>query len=169
MPDFSYKSLALSMNGVMGSWARLMIFCIRSSLTLSLIHIFSKVTRDGIKEIRRSVSQLRPDALERFSLEYAISKMVSDMNAVSGARVYFDCQVKNLKFDEDEENAIYRVIQEGITNALRQDVYKRQPQEYDKGGITCDRLFGMAGYAIFLPIFTRNHSGTHKVIHKMII
>ena len=28
------------------------------------------------------------------------------MNAVSGARVYFDCQVKNLKFDEDEENAI---------------------------------------------------------------
>ncbi len=42
-----------------------------------------------------------------------------DMNAVSGARVYFDCQVKNLKFDEDEENAIYRVIQEGITNALR--------------------------------------------------
>ena len=45
--------------------------------------------------------------------------MVSDMNAVSGARVYFDCQVKNLKFDEDEENAIYRVIQEGITNALR--------------------------------------------------
>ena len=87
--------------------------------TKDQLELISKVTRDGIKEIRRSVSQLRPDALERFSLEYAISKMVSDMNAVSGARVYFDCQVKNLKFDEDEENAIYRVIQEGITNALR--------------------------------------------------
>ena len=87
--------------------------------TKDQLELISKVTRDGIKEIRRSVSQLRPDALERFSLEYAISKMVADMNAVSGARVYFDCQVKNLKFDEDEENAIYRVIQEGITNALR--------------------------------------------------
>lgn len=71
--------------------------------TKDQLELISKVTRDGIKEIRRSVSQLRPDALERFSLEYAISKMVSDMNAVSGARVYFDCQVKNLKFDEDEK------------------------------------------------------------------
>ena len=25
----------------------------------------------------------------------------------------------SLKFDEDEENAIYRVVQEGITNAIR--------------------------------------------------
>ena len=87
--------------------------------TKKQLELISNVTRDGIKEIRRSVSELRPDALERFSLDYAISKMVADMNAVSGARVYFNCQVKNLKFDEDEENAIYRVIQEGITNAIR--------------------------------------------------
>lgn len=87
--------------------------------TKQQLELISQVTRDGIKEIRRSVSELRPDSLERFSLEYAINKMVTDMNAMSGARVYFDCQVKNLKFDEDEENAIYRVIQEGITNALR--------------------------------------------------
>ena len=46
-------------------------------------------------------------------------KMVTDMTAVSGAKVHFNCQVQNLKFDEDEENAIYRVIQEGITNAIR--------------------------------------------------
>lgn len=83
------------------------------------LELISKVARDGIKDIRRSVNELRPDALDRFSLEYAISKMVSDINAVSDTRVYFDCKVQNLKFDEDEENAIYRVIQEGITNAMR--------------------------------------------------
>lgn len=88
-------------------------------LTKKQLEVISGVTRDGIKDIRRSVSELRPDALERFSLDYAISKMVADMNAVSGAKVYFNCEVKNLKFDEDEENAIYRVIQEGITNAIR--------------------------------------------------
>lgn len=88
-------------------------------MTKKQLEVISGVTRDGIKDIRRSVSELRPDALERFSLDYAISKMVTDMNAVSGAKVYFNCQVKNLKFDEDEENAIYRVIQEGITNAIR--------------------------------------------------
>lgn len=87
--------------------------------TKQQLEVISKVTRDGIKEIRRSVSELRPDALERFSLEQAVNQMVTDMNAMSDVRVYFDCQVKKLKFDEDEENAIYRVIQEGITNALR--------------------------------------------------
>ncbi|MEY8354975.1 sensor histidine kinase [Lachnospiraceae bacterium 54-53] len=87
--------------------------------TRKQLELISKVTRDGIKEIRRSVNELRPDALERFSLEYAISKMVSDINGVSDTRVYFDCKAQNLKFDEDEENAIYRVVQEGITNAMR--------------------------------------------------
>lgn len=87
--------------------------------TKKQLELISKVTRDGIKDIRRSVSELRPDALERFSLEYAINKMVTDINAVSETRIYFDCRVQNLKFDEDEENAIYRVVQEGITNAMR--------------------------------------------------
>ena len=34
----------------------------------------SNVAREGIKDVRRSVSELRPDSLERFSLEYAIQK-----------------------------------------------------------------------------------------------
>lgn len=88
-------------------------------ITKKQLEVISNVTRDGIKEIRRSVNELRPDALERFGLEYAITKMVTDMNAASNAKVYFNSRVKNLKFDEDEENAIYRVIQEGITNAIR--------------------------------------------------
>lgn len=81
--------------------------------------LLSKVSRDGLKDIRRSVNELRPDALERLSLEVAIRKMVTDMSEVSDVRIYFETDEKHLKFDEDEENAIYRVIQEGITNAVR--------------------------------------------------
>lgn len=83
------------------------------------LEVIAKVTRNGIQEIRRSVNQLRPDALERLNLEYAINNMVAEINALSDVNVSFDCKMENLKFDEDEETAIYRVIQEGVTNAIR--------------------------------------------------
>ncbi|MDO4649073.1 MAG: sensor histidine kinase [Eubacteriales bacterium] len=92
---------------------------IAPDMTKQQLQTISEVTRHGIREIRRSVSELRPDALERLRLDHAITKMVNDMSRVSGAKVYFNCEVKNLRFDEDEENAIYRVIQESITNAIR--------------------------------------------------
>ncbi|MEZ3504548.1 MAG: sensor histidine kinase [Lachnospiraceae bacterium] len=81
--------------------------------------LLSKVSREGIRDIRRSVNELRPDSLERLSLEVAIRKMVTDMSQVSDVQIYFETDEKHLKFDEDEENAIYRVIQESITNAVR--------------------------------------------------
>lgn len=87
--------------------------------TKEQLEVISNVTREGIKEVRRSVNELRPDALERFSLEFAIQKMISDMTSASEQKIYFASEVSNLKFDEDEEMAIYRVIQEGITNAIR--------------------------------------------------
>lgn len=87
--------------------------------TRKQLELLSEVSRDGIKEIRRSVSELRPDALDRLSLEVAIRKMVMDMSKVSDVEIYFETEEKHLKFDEDEENAIYRVIQESITNAVR--------------------------------------------------
>lgn len=83
------------------------------------LQILAKVTREGLDEVRRSVNELRPDALQRFSLENAIRKMVDDTNSLSGVKVDFFCSESVLKFDEDEENAIYRVVQEGITNAIR--------------------------------------------------
>lgn len=79
----------------------------------------SEVARNGLLEIRRSVSELKPDALERLSLETAITKMITDMKSVANIQIFFDCKISPLKFDEDEEGAIYRVIQESLTNAVR--------------------------------------------------
>lgn len=87
--------------------------------TKTQLDMIAQVTRDGIKEVRRSVSELRPDALDRLSLEHAIKKMVKETNSMTSTRIDFCCEVDVLKFDEDEENAIYRVIQESITNSIR--------------------------------------------------
>lgn len=88
----------------------------RTKMQLELV---SKAARGGIKDVRRSVSELRTDALERFKLEKAIQEMVSEINSLAGVEVSFESNVTYLKFSEDEENVIYRIIQEGITNAIR--------------------------------------------------
>ena len=87
--------------------------------TKEQLEVISNTAREGIKEVRRSVHELRPDALERFSLQYAIQKMITDMTSVSGCKVYFTGEIADFKFDEDEEMAIYRVIQESMTNSIR--------------------------------------------------
>jgi signal transduction histidine kinase len=79
----------------------------------------SQVARNGLLDIRRSVNELKPDALERLSLEAAITKMITDMKSITDMEIFFDCKIPQPKFDEDEESAIYRVIQESLTNAMR--------------------------------------------------
>ncbi|MEA4927503.1 MAG: sensor histidine kinase [Candidatus Limiplasma sp.] len=77
------------------------------------------VTRMGLEDIRQSVKQLRPDALERFNLEHALKEMVARVNTTTSTVIDFTYQVGSTEFDEDEEQAIYRLVQESITNAIR--------------------------------------------------
>ncbi|MBZ4666180.1 sensor histidine kinase [Mahella sp.] len=87
--------------------------------TKKQLEIISRVTREGINEIRRSVNKLRPDAIERLNLESAIHQMIIEIELMTNTHIYFESDVKNLKFASDEEDAIYRVIQESLTNAIR--------------------------------------------------
>lgn len=87
--------------------------------TKKQLELLSKVSREGIKDVRRSVNELRPDALERLNLRQAIEEMVQAMSQISDVQIHFQTDQERLQFDADEENAIYRVIQEGITNAVR--------------------------------------------------
>lgn len=87
--------------------------------TKKQLGIIARLVRDGIKEVRRSVSELRADSLEHFQLDKAIEDMIREINSLSGVEVLFHSEASPLKFSEDEENVIYRIIQEGITNAIR--------------------------------------------------
>lgn len=79
----------------------------------------SEVARSGMKDVRRSVKALRPDALENLSLEEAIYQVVHEMGKVSGAEIILENTAGTLKFQEDEEEVIYRIIQESLTNSIR--------------------------------------------------
>ena len=45
--------------------------------------------------------------------------MINETMQVSDVKINYDCQVEVLKFNQDEEDMIYRVVQESITNAIR--------------------------------------------------
>ena len=115
-----HDTLGHTLTGIAtGLDACLALIDISPEQTKKQLKLLSDVSREGIKDVRRSVNELRPDALERLSLDAAIRKMIIDMSQASDVKIYFSTEEKHLKFDEDEENAIYRVIQESITNAVR--------------------------------------------------
>lgn len=79
----------------------------------------AEVARQGVTDVRRSVKALRPDALEKFDLERALSSIVNEICSATNAEIEYHCNAKLDCFTEDEEDIIYRIVQESITNSIR--------------------------------------------------
>lgn len=115
-----HDTLGHSLTGIVaGIDACLTMIDISPEATKQQLTKIGNAARQGMTDVRRSVSKLRPDALEKLELEDAIIKMLQDTSAASGTDIRFENEVKPLKFHEDEEEVIYRVVQEATTNAIR--------------------------------------------------
>jgi signal transduction histidine kinase len=78
-----------------------------------------ETARHGIVDVRRSVKKLRPDDLEKMPLQQAVKKVIAEFSASSGVEIHLVELGWPEKLREDEEEVIYRIVQEGITNARR--------------------------------------------------
>ncbi|MGN0372153.1 MAG: sensor histidine kinase [Enterocloster sp.] len=115
-----HDTLGHALTGIVaGIDACLMTIDISTDATKKQLERIGDVARQGITDVRRSVKKLRPDALEKKELEEAITGMLENMGAASGAKVMFENQVHPFKFHEDEDEVIYRVVQEATTNSVR--------------------------------------------------
>lgn len=77
------------------------------------------VARNGLTEVRASVSKLRPDALAKHTLKESLDEMIMKMVNATGVKIDFVCHLQSLDFQPDEQDTIYRIVQEGVTNSLR--------------------------------------------------
>jgi signal transduction histidine kinase len=77
------------------------------------------LAQKGLLDVRRSVSELRPDSLKRFLLIPAIQRLTEDINECTNTKVKLFMNKETVCLQPDEEETIYRIIQEGITNAVR--------------------------------------------------
>lgn len=83
------------------------------------------VARQGMTDVRRSVKALRPDALEKFNLEKALMQTINEMRTATNAEIEYKCTTELNCFNTDEEDVIYRIVQECITNSIRHGKAKR--------------------------------------------
>lgn len=78
-----------------------------------------ELSRQGLLDIRRSLKELRPDMLERRSLSEALRTLAGEINACSARRVEVSIEGDADSLNPGMEEMVYRVVQEGITNAVR--------------------------------------------------
>ena len=75
--------------------------------------------RESLDEVRRIARELRPEALDDLGLVNALIALCSQLDAQGGTRVRRQLQGKLPPLSPEVELVIYRVAQEGLTNALR--------------------------------------------------
>ena len=73
----------------------------------------------AMAETRRLIQGLRPAVLEESGIATAIKLLLAEREEQSGIRMEFDCDVQFKRLDSLLENALYRIAQEGLTNAAR--------------------------------------------------
>ena len=113
-------TLGHSLTGIIaGTDACITMMELSPELAKKQLEVIASTARNGMNEVRRSVKALRPDALERFELEEALKNLCAEIQAASHATVDLCIQTENLRLSPDEEDAVYRTIQESLTNAIR--------------------------------------------------
>ena len=80
--------------------------------TKKQLNIISGVARQGLKDVRRSMKKLRPDTLERESLESAIEKLITETMSTSKVSIEFQSFLPSLVFEDDGSPEGKRLISE---------------------------------------------------------
>lgn len=115
-----HDTLGHSLTGIItGIEACVMLMDVAPEATKEQLRAIADVARQGVKDVRRSVKALRPDALETLELEKALLQMIDEMRRSTNVEIEYQCDTRLKDFSKDEEDIIYRIVQECITNSIR--------------------------------------------------
>jgi PAS domain S-box-containing protein len=76
-------------------------------------------------EARRLISDVRPPVIDEIGLETAISHLVYEQRQRGGPEIHFDSNVQFRRLPAILENALYRIVQEALTNACKHSKSKK--------------------------------------------
>ena len=75
--------------------------------------------QQGHFEARRLIAGVRPPILDESGVVAAISHLVNEQNHLKGPKIEYRSEVNFDRLAPILENAIYRIVQEGLTNACK--------------------------------------------------
>ena len=115
-----HDTLGHTLTGIiMGADAGLALLDVAPEESRKRIQVVAQTARNGLTDVRRSIKALRPDTLERYSLAQALEGLVENFRLTTSAQITYCQEVGELNLASDEEDVLYRVVQEGMTNAVR--------------------------------------------------
>ena len=74
---------------------------------------------EAMKMIRNVSSHLRPSSLDHFGLVPAVTSLTEEIKRQSGIRILVYSREMPERFSPEKELAVYRIIQESLTNVLK--------------------------------------------------
>lgn len=89
------------------------------ALAREQLEILAEASRSGLRDVRRSVHALGPDALAEMGVAGAVRKLADDTAAATGVAVSLDSVLSQVPLQHDEADTVYRIVQEGMTNAIK--------------------------------------------------
>ena len=79
----------------------------------------TNLTENAIDTVRRIASELRPGILDDQGLAEALQWQAQQFESRTGIKCHFECHCENLDLNRETTTALFRVVQEALTNILR--------------------------------------------------
>ena len=115
-----HDTLGHTLTGIiMGAEASLALFENKPEEAKKRLEAVTQSARDGLDDVRTSIKALRPDALEKHGLEQALKDLIAKYQKTTSVTVMYEQAAGKLEFAVDEEDTLYRIIQECMTNSVR--------------------------------------------------
>jgi two-component system, NarL family, sensor histidine kinase UhpB len=86
---------------------------------LQELSTMSKLVDDTIRSVRRIITELRPEVLDHLDLSSALEWQIQEFRARTGIKTTFQSTVQNSPLNQEGVTAIFRILQETITNVSR--------------------------------------------------
>ena len=72
-----------------------------------------------LQDVRRMAVELRPKVLDDFGVVAALERLTETFREQTGMQVSFQSELEGERFLPDVETALYRIVQEALTNVVK--------------------------------------------------